>query len=149
MTGVQTCALPISGVVSLRGFRMLVFLAELNRLKLWGTDVCSACLEAHTKEKVCTLAGPEFGPLAGHRLLVSKALYGLCTSGQRWHDGFAACMREEGFVPCMAELDVWMRPAGDVCKCVAVHASCFFKDIGRQTQLQAQRNRGAKFPSQR
>ena len=78
---------------------MLVFLAELNGLKLWGTDISSAYLEAYTKEKVCILAGPEFGPLAGHRLLVSKALYGLCTSRQRWHDRFAACMRSEGFKP--------------------------------------------------
>ena len=88
-----------SGVVSSRGFRMLVFLDKLNGLKLWGTDASSAHLEASTKEKVCTLAGPEFGPLAGHRLLVSKALYGLHTSGQRWHDRFAACMREEGVMP--------------------------------------------------
>ena len=66
-----------SGVVSLRGFRMLVFLAELNGLKLWGTDISSAYLEAYTREKVCIMAGPEFGPLAGHRLVVSKALYGL------------------------------------------------------------------------
>ncbi len=41
-----------SGVVSLPGFRLLVFLAELNGLKLWGMDISSAYLEAHTKEKV-------------------------------------------------------------------------------------------------
>ena len=29
-------------------------------------------------------------------------------------------MREEGFTPCIAEPDIWMRPAGDVCECVAV-----------------------------
>ena len=72
-----------SGVVSLRGFRLLVFLAELNNLKLWNTDISSAYLEAYTKEKVCILAGPEFDPLTGHRLLVDRALYGLQTSGQR------------------------------------------------------------------
>ena len=31
-----------SGVVSLRGFRMLLFLAELNGLETWGTDRSSA-----------------------------------------------------------------------------------------------------------
>ena len=110
-----------SGVVSLRGFRLLVFLAELNNLKLWSTDISSAYLEAYTKEKVCILAGPEFGPLAGHRLIVDKALYGLRTSGQRWHDRFAECMRAEGFVPCIAEPDIWMRAAGDVYEYVAVY----------------------------
>ena len=110
-----------SGVVSLRGFRLLVFLAELNNLKLWSTDISSAYLEAYTKEKVCILAGPEFGPLAGHRLIVDKELYGLRTSGQRWHDRFAECMRAEGFVPCIAEPDIWMRAAGDVYEYVAVY----------------------------
>ena len=39
---------------------------------------------------------------------------------QRWHDGFAECMRAEGFFPCIAEPDIWMRANGDVCECVAV-----------------------------
>ena len=52
-----------SGVVSLRGFRLLLFLAELNGLKIWGMDISSTYREAYTKEKVCILAGPEFGPL--------------------------------------------------------------------------------------
>jgi len=41
-----------SSVVSLRGIRMVTFLAELNGLKTWQTDVGNAYLEAHTKEKV-------------------------------------------------------------------------------------------------
>ncbi len=110
-----------SGVVSLRGFRLLLFLAELNGLETWGTDISSAYLEAHTKEKVCILAGPEFGPLAGHRLVVDRALYGLRSSGQRWHDRFAECMRAEGFKPCLADLDIWMRPNGDIYEYVAVY----------------------------
>ena len=71
-----------SGAVHLCRFHLLVFSAELNSLQLWGMDISSACLEAHTKEKVCILAGPEFGALAGHRLLVDRALHGFCTSGQ-------------------------------------------------------------------
>ena len=66
-----------SGVVSLRGFRMMVFLAELNGLKLWGTDISSAYLEAVTQKKVCIMTGPEFGELEHHRLKIYKALYGL------------------------------------------------------------------------
>ena len=81
---------------------MLVFLAELNGLETRATDITSACLEAHTNEKVCTAAGPEFGELEGHLFAVDKALHGLCTSGQRWHDRFAACLKKEGFIPCEA-----------------------------------------------
>jgi hypothetical protein len=33
-----------SGVVSLRGFRLILFLAELNDLQLWATDICNAYL---------------------------------------------------------------------------------------------------------
>ena len=50
-----------SGVVTLRGFRLWCFLAELNDLTLWSTDISSAHLEAFTKEKLCSTAGPEFG----------------------------------------------------------------------------------------
>jgi Reverse transcriptase (RNA-dependent DNA polymerase) len=35
-----------SGVVSLRGFRLILFLAELNNLQLWATDIENAYLEA-------------------------------------------------------------------------------------------------------
>jgi Reverse transcriptase (RNA-dependent DNA polymerase) len=46
-----------SGVVSLRGIRLLTFISELNGLDLWATDIGNAYLEANTKEKVCILAG--------------------------------------------------------------------------------------------
>ena len=44
-------------------YGLIVFLAELNGLELWGADVGNAYLEAKTKEKVYIVAGPEFGPL--------------------------------------------------------------------------------------
>jgi hypothetical protein len=56
-----------SGVVSLRGIRLLTFISELNKLDLWATDIGNAYLEANTKEKVCILAGPEFGTREGHQ----------------------------------------------------------------------------------
>jgi Reverse transcriptase (RNA-dependent DNA polymerase) len=74
-----------SGVVSLRGIRLVVFLAELNSLDLWGAEIGNAYLEAKTKEKVYISGGPEFGLLEGHTLLVDKALYGLRSSGLCWH----------------------------------------------------------------
>jgi Reverse transcriptase (RNA-dependent DNA polymerase) len=48
-----------SGVVSLRGIRLRIFLAELNKLELWGADFGNAYLEALIKEKVYIIAGPE------------------------------------------------------------------------------------------
>ena len=63
-----------SGVVSLKGLRLVLFLAELNGLESWSTDIGNAYLEAETKEKVYIIAGPEFGELEGHTLIIFKAL---------------------------------------------------------------------------
>jgi Reverse transcriptase (RNA-dependent DNA polymerase) len=59
-----------SGVVSLQGVRIVTFLAELNDLELWGTDVGNAYLESYTKEKVVFVAGPEFGAYEGHTMII-------------------------------------------------------------------------------
>ena len=100
-----------SGVVSLRSLRLVIFLSELNSLQLYAADVGNAYLEAKTREHVCIIGGPEFHDvgLEGHLLIIVRALYGLKTSGARWHDRFADTLRNEGFTPCKADSDVWMR----------------------------------------
>ena len=75
-----------SSVVSLRGLQILLFLAELNGLEVWGTDIGNAYREALFSEKVCTRAGPEFGALADHLLLIHMVLYGLRLSSACWHN---------------------------------------------------------------
>jgi hypothetical protein len=110
-----------SGVVSIRAFRMVTFLAELNKLNLWATDIGNAYLEAKTREKVYIIGGPEFKDRQDHILLIDRALYGLKSSGARWHDRFADCMRELEFFPCRAEPDVWMRKNGELYEYVAVY----------------------------
>ena len=69
-----------SGVVSLRGIRLILFLAELNQIPIWGADIGNTYLEAMTKEKLYIIGGPEFGDMKGHVLIISRALYGLRTS---------------------------------------------------------------------
>ena len=98
-----------SGVVSLRSLRIVIFLAELNGLDIWQGDIGNAYLEAVTQEKIYIVAGPEFGEREGHILVIYKALYGLRTSGLRWHERFADTMRDMKFFPCKAEADVWIR----------------------------------------
>jgi hypothetical protein len=77
-----------SGVVSLHGICLIVFLAELNALELWGAEV---------------------GDLAGHTLLIFKALYGLRSSGLCWHQCFADVLPSMGFIQSKAKTDIWMR----------------------------------------
>jgi len=67
----------------------VLFLAELNHLETWAIDVGNTYLEAETRKKVYIIAGPEFGELEVHTLIIHKALYGLCTSGLHWHECFA------------------------------------------------------------
>jgi hypothetical protein len=110
-----------SGVVSLRGIRLVVFLAELNDLQLWGADVGNAYLEAKTKEKVYIIGGPEFGTLEGHTLLIDKALYGLRSSGLCWHQRFADVLRSLGFTQSKAESDIWMRENEGLYEYIAVY----------------------------
>ena len=46
-------------------------------MEVWGADIGNASLEATTKEKIFTVAGPEFEELQGHILVIHKALYSL------------------------------------------------------------------------
>jgi hypothetical protein len=42
-------------------------------------------------------------------LVIDRALYGLRTSGARWHDRFADTLRDLGYFPCRADPDVWIK----------------------------------------
>ena len=98
-----------SGVVTLRGIRMVIFLKGLNGLELWATYIGNAYLKVKTKEKAYIIAGKEFGELEGHTLIIHKLLYGLRSSGLRWHEILADYLRDMGFFPCKVEPDIWMR----------------------------------------
>jgi hypothetical protein len=112
-----------SGVVSLRSLRLVIFLAELNDLELWGADIGNAYLEAYTDEKVYIVAGPEFGERQGHILIIIKALYGLKTSGKRFWERLHDELKGMDFEPSKADPQVWMRPTkkGDAYEYIAVY----------------------------
>ena len=79
-----------SSVVSLRSLRICILLGELNGLDIGVGDIGNAYLESNTDEMVCIIAGPKFGELAGHTLVIVKALYGLRSSGARFHAELAS-----------------------------------------------------------
>jgi hypothetical protein len=58
-----------------------------------------------TAKKLVIVSGPEFGEMEGHILIISKALYGLWTSGLCWHDCFSECLCEMGLTPSKAKPD--------------------------------------------
>jgi len=63
-------------------------------------DVGNAYLNAETKEKIFTKCGLEFGPEMVNRIaIVQKGLYGLKSSGNRWHSHFTKAILQMGFTP--------------------------------------------------
>ena len=81
---------------------MVIFLAKLNNLEVWGADIGNAYLEAKTKEKLYILPGPELEELEGHILVIYKALYGLKHSGLRQSQKIHDIMLDMVFLPCKA-----------------------------------------------
>jgi Reverse transcriptase (RNA-dependent DNA polymerase) len=110
-----------SGVVSLEGIRIVTLIAEMNNMELWATDVGNAYLESYTEEKVCFIAGPELGALEGSLMIIVKALYGLKSSGKRWHERLFDVLLSLGFTPIKAEEDIWIKDMGDHYNYIAVY----------------------------
>ena len=85
------------GVVSLRNLRLVIFLAKLNNIDIWGADIGNAYLEAFTDEKIYIVAGPESEELEGHILIFLKAFYGLKSSGKRWAEVIDSILKDMTF----------------------------------------------------
>ena len=100
----------------MRSLRLVIFLAELNGLEVWGADIGNAYLEARTKEKVYIIAGKGFGEFEEHTLVIDKALYGL-----RWHEKFSDTLRDMRFHISKGDPDIWMRKNGDIWEYIAVY----------------------------
>ena len=104
--------LTYSSVVSRDSVRIALTIAALNDLKVLACDIQNAYLTAPCKEKIWTIAGPEFGPEdCGKKMLIVRALYGLKSSGAAFRSFLAETIHDLGFVPSRADPDVWMRPA--------------------------------------
>ena len=98
-----------------------VYSAELNKMEAYATDIGNAYLEAYTSEKVVIRAGKEFGDQEGHLLIISKALYGLISSGLRFNELLGKCLTKLGFKWSMCEADIWYRDAGDRYEYIATY----------------------------
>ena len=101
-----------SSVVSCDSVRTAFTIATLNDIDILACDIQNAYLNAWTKEKVYTIAGREFGTeYEGQPVLIVRALYGLHSSGVRFCEHIAQLLRDIGFSSCLADPDVWLRPA--------------------------------------
>ena len=71
-------------VVQIRTIRLLETVALNEDLTFVTGDIGNAFVQATTKEKVCSVAGPECGDKQESIILIRKALYGLATSARQW-----------------------------------------------------------------
>jgi hypothetical protein len=85
--------------------------AALNDLEVMGADIGNVYLNAPTREKVYSMAGKEFGSCEGQTVVIRQALYGLKSNGAAWRSHLATSITFLGFKSCLADPDVWLRPA--------------------------------------
>lgn len=102
-----------ASVVSRESVRIAFLLAALNDLDIMSVDIQGAYLNAPCKEKVFSICGAEFGlEFYGRVAIIVKALYGLKTSAFAWREHLSETIRlSMDFSPCLADCDVWFRPA--------------------------------------
>ena len=98
-------------VVSRESVRICLLIAALNDLEVVAADIENAYLLAPCRKKVWMMAGPEFGNLQGKILVITKALYGLKSSGAAFRAFLAERLDDIGFKSSVADPDMWMRPA--------------------------------------
>ena len=110
-TEVPDSLITYASVVSRDSVRIALTIAALNDLKVMACDIQNAYLTADCREKIWTIAGPEFGSEAGTIFIIKKALYGLKSAGAAFRSLLADTLMDTGYKPTKADPDVWLRPA--------------------------------------
>ena len=78
-----------SSVVSRDSVRLAFLIAALNDLDIMSCDIGNAYLNAPCREKIWFKAGIECGEHKGKVMIITRALYGLKSSGAAWRAMFA------------------------------------------------------------
>jgi hypothetical protein len=109
MTEAPSC-LTYSSVVSRDSVRLAFMIAALNDLEVGACDIGNAYLNAQCREKVWFQAGKECGEHEGKAMIITRALYGLRSSGAAWRAMFSTfILKELGFESTRVDSDVYRR----------------------------------------
>ena len=98
-----------SSVVSRDSVRIGLTMASLNGLDVFACDIGNAYLNANCRERLWTVAGPEFGSESGSIMIIVRALYGLKSSGAAWRSKLAETLRGMLYFPSESDPDVWLK----------------------------------------
>ena len=93
--GLSTFATVIEGL----SLRLLDVVADAQSLKVLYGDIGIAFIQAHTKEKIFTCYGSEFGPRADSIAIIVQFLYRLLTSTEMSRITLANLLRTIDFKP--------------------------------------------------
>jgi len=100
-----------SSAFSRDSVRIALIIASLNSLPATACDIGNAYLNATCREKLWTVAGPEFGSDKGAVMIIARVLYGLKSSGAAWRSALAETMRSLNYQPTQADPDVYIKRA--------------------------------------
>ena len=101
-----------TGVVSRDSVRIALTYAALNETYVLAADIQNAYLQAPISQKHYVICGEEFGlENVGKVALIRRALYEGKSAGCDFRNHLRECMSHLGFIPCLADPDVWMREA--------------------------------------
>jgi hypothetical protein len=100
-----------SSVVSRDSVRLAFLLATLNGLQILSCDIGNAYLNAPCREKIWFQAGRECGHDMGKVMVITRALYGLRTSGASWRQMLSDTLQspEFGYRQSRGDPDVYMK----------------------------------------
>ena len=95
-----------SSLVSRETVIIALTIAALNGLEVKAGDIMNAYLTAPITEKVWTVLGKKWGPDAGKKAIIVRALYELKSVGSALRKHLADCMRVLGYKYCLADHDI-------------------------------------------
>ena len=117
-----------SSTVNSISVQLLHVISHKDNLTQLCGDIGNAFPNAYTKEKVfIPKAGIEFGEHAGKCIIIKRALYGLCSSAERFHAHLADTLRSFGFNQTRYDNDVCIRldESGEQYEYICTHVDDF------------------------
>ena len=99
-----------SSVVSRDSVCIAFLVAALNDLDVMSVDIGNAYLNVPNKEKIWTVARPEFGTEQGAVFIITCALYGLKSAGASWRSFFTQALTKLDFRLTCGDGDIYIKP---------------------------------------
>lgn len=102
--------LTYASVVSCESVLIALPLVSLNGMIVLTADIQNAYLHANCREKIYIIAGKEFGSNCGKAMIITRAIYGLKSSGTAFRALLAKQLNMIGYTATRGDPNVWYHP---------------------------------------